>query len=480
MKNTKKILFLSFLLPVICFSAVPESPPVRFPDSASWGVQIHTPCDPTIMETCHMPWVRIQGRWMFGEPEKGKYDFTQEIKLVEYYKQFNCNILFLLDSETMSPDYAAATTDEIIEGMSNWHAAVAAALKDYGQIVFEIGNEPEVFPLGNRWNNPEIYTRLALASARKIRQSNPNALIGACSVAWVDRPFLTSAMENGLLSEGTIDFITFHGYHRKDMCPESGLAEDVKWMRELIAKYAPANHYVDIIDSERGYAILPSTRLKHRDNWRNHAQTVTEQAAYLARHYIEENYLGLEISIWYKDINGEEFFALAGDESNGLRLHGLVYRNLSGILDKNPKLMINNIAPAELQQIPADLPEDLQPYLRTFYIEDGSSKRIVAALWFPVEAFDGKIIDYRKLLPDASMEEVWRDITPDDTVEITVDLAVDVSAFSNIKTVKQANLTAQGKNTFIPVNNVAQTDTTLLIKDITIGPMPTVFTIEVE
>jgi hypothetical protein len=76
---------------------------------------------------------------------------------------------------------------------------------------------------------------------------------------------------------------------------------------------------------------------------RNSTYNETEQAAYLARHFLEEIALGIEVSIWYKDMNGESGFSLyeAGPGSR-LRLMGHTLRNLAALFDTNPKQMINH------------------------------------------------------------------------------------------------------------------------------------------
>jgi len=452
----------------------------RFPDRGSWGLNIHTPFHEQALKECGVQWVRVGDRWNTGEPEKGKYDFTFARKLVEFYRAQNCNMIFVLDSETMNPAYADADTDAIIEALSNWHAALAAEFKGVPGIIWEIGNEPEVFTMNGRWNNAETYTKLARASARKIKAADPDALVGACSVAWVDRAFIDGALHAGLLEDGTIEYLTFHGYHRTGMQPESGLAADVTWMRSMVEKYQRPGHPVDIIDSERGYGILPEGREKHRDNWRNHTQGESEQAAYLARHFLEEIYLGIEVSIWYKDMFGEDSYSLYyGDEASGLRPMGRAYRNLSHLLPQNPRLIRNDLISSRLGNVPPDLSNDLAPYLRSYLIRKGDKAMLVVAAWFPVEAFDGKIIASRNILADGTMQERWRPVTPEDRISIPATVHVD-AAKASVKSVSRFGLLAEEPGTLTPEDRVKFDDGGLVIGPVELTSTPDLWVIELE
>lgn len=474
--------FLSFLVTVAtlscCLSAAEM--PARFPDRGLWGINVHTPFHDRILKDCAVQWVRIGDRWNTGEPEKGKYDFASIRKMIEYYKSHDVNMIVVLDTETMNPHYANADLDTLIEALSNWHAAIAAEFKGVSGIIWEIGNEPEVFTMGGLWNNAKNYTRLAVATARKIKAADPAALVGAGSVAWVDRAFIDTALHEGLLAEGTIDFFTYHGYHRTGMAPESGLAADVEWMRSMIAKYAPAGHQVDIIDSERGYGILEKGKEKHRDNWRNHTQNETEQAAYLARHFLEEIHLGIEVSIWYKDLFGEDSFSLYyADENSGLRPCGKAYRNLAHLMPQNPRLIRNDDIQVRMGFVPMDIPAEQQPYLRSYLIRSENQSRLIVASWFPVEAFDGKIIDSRTVLSDGTMQERWRDVTPDDRVSLPVDIFIDLPETA-VKSVSVFNLLADQPNSMTRASNVDFSDSVLKLKQVVLTSMPTIWVIDFD
>lgn len=476
----KKMVSVLAAAAICCGIAGATETPVRFPDRGLWGINVHTPFHDRILEECAVQWVRIGDRWNTGEPEKGKYDFTFIRKMIEFYHQRDINMIVVLDTETMNPAYADAGLDALIEGLSDWHAAIAAEFKGVGGIIWEIGNEPEVFTMGGIWNKAENYTRLARASARKIKAADPAALTGACSVAWVDRAFIDTALHQGLLEDGTIDYLTFHGYHRTGMTPESGLAADVEWMRSMVAKYAPAGHVVDIIDSERGYAILEEGKEKHRDNWRNHTQNETEQAAYLARHFLEEIYLGIEVSIWYKDLFGEESFSLYyADEASGLRPCGKAYRNLAHLMPQNPRLIRNSEIAVRFGFIPMDVPAELQPYLRSYLIREGGSDRLIVAAWFPVEAFEGRIIDSRNVLPDGTMQERWREATPEDRTTLAVDVFIDLPQ-SAVEKVFRFDLLADQPGTMSPEQGMDFAPGSLKFSKVELGPMPVIWVIDLN
>ena len=474
--------FLSFLVTVAtlscCLSAAEM--PARFPDRGLWGINVHTPFHDQILKDCAVQWVRIGDRWNTGEPEKGKYDFTSIRKMIEYYKSHDINMIVVLDTETMNPHYANADLDTLIEALSNWHAAIAAEFKGVSGIIWEIGNEPEVFTMGGLWNNAKNYTRLAVATARKIKAADPAALVGAGSVAWVDRAFIDTALHEGLLAEGTIDFFTYHGYHRTGMAPESGLAADVEWMRSMIAKYAPAGHQVDIIDSERGLGILPPGKKKDSGGWRNYAQNESEQAAYLARHFLEEIYLGIEVSIWYKDLKGENSYSLYYEnDDSGLRPMGKAYRNLSHLLPQNPRTIRNREFLVTFASFPASLPPEQRPFVRSYHLRRENGDALVVASWFPVEVFEGKTIQSRHAdVAGNVLEDVWREVNENDVVTIPVVIQVDLAG-REVERVSRLELLADRPNT-LREETFSLNAGKLFVRNDNLAPMPTIWVIDLK
>ena len=472
------IAVLEFFAGISAMGAADPAP--RFPDRGSWGLNIHHPYSERVIDECGVQWVRVQDRWSRSEPEKGKYDFSVARKLVEFYRSQNCNIIFLLDSETMSPAYENASTEEIIEGMSDWHAATAAEFKGADDIIWEIGNEPQAFPLGNRWNDPKIYTRLARASARKIKAGDPNALVAAGAIAWMDRHFVDVAFRAGLLDDRTIDYITFHGYHRNTMQAESGLAADLEWLRTMLDIFSPEGHFVDIIDSERGLGILPPGKKKDSGGWRNYAQNESEQAAYLARHFLEEIYLGIEVSIWYKDLKGENSYSLYYEnDDSGLRPMGKAYRNLSHLLPQNPRTIRNREFLVTFASFPASLPPEQRPFVRSYHLRRENGDALVVASWFPVEVFEGKTIQSRHAdVAGNVLEDVWREVNENDVVTIPVVIQVDLAG-REVERVSRLELLADRPNT-LREETFSLNAGKLFVRNDNLAPMPTIWVIDLK
>ena len=317
-----------------------------FPDAGVWGMVIHYPYRSGIKEIGSQ-WVRLSIRWKDEETiARGSYNWVNPDKLISHYLDKGFKVMAILTLEDISPLYEVDKGNQklVIDAIAKLCGAVAGRYKGKG-ILWELSNEPEVFPMGGYWNVPETYTRMARKAAKAIKAADPTAKVGAISMAWVDRDFMSRCMKAGLLSDGTINVVTYHGYHRHNLMADSGLAEDVAWMRQVIAENAPKGKQIIIADSERGYARLPFLTPKPTGNWRNQVYTESEQAAYLARHYFETIYLGVEIAAWYKDMFGEDEFSVYYSDQNdpkGLRPMGHVYRNMADLLPENPTKLKND------------------------------------------------------------------------------------------------------------------------------------------
>ena len=445
-----------------------------FPGQPSFGVNIHTPGYGPKISALGARWVRWGVSWADVEKQPGVYDFARADVIVADFQKNKLNILNCIglhDLNPVRPDprkdlpgYLAAMTAFTRATVAHYRGRVA---------VWEIGNEPETC-MAEVFNKPETYVQVARALAKAIREADPKAHVGALSVAWMDRPFISRCLDLGLLADGTIDILTFHGYHRTNLMPESGLAADVAWLRAQAATHAPPGKRVIVIDSERGYAIHPFLTPKLWDNWRNIVYSETEQAAYLARHYLEEIHLGIEISIWYKDMWGEANFSLyEGGPDSRLRPMGVAMRNLAARLPDNPKEMVNSryavsVAPAGAVEV------------RSFLVRPrgaGRTDRLVVALWNPVEAFDGRFLQSRQKIGD-SFYEAWRAASPEDVIArpVTVTLA-KTSRMTATGAVAVDLLAAAGAKAARPLP-VTDHGATLVTDEVTAGPVPTLLVFE--
>ena len=464
---------------------------IFFPGEPSFGVNVHTTGNGKELAAIGARWVRLDFSWAgIEDVERGKYAFEGYDKTVEHYRSHGINVLGLLawhyycgkfyPEPKSDEDFATA-----VQGFADFSRACAEHFK--GKVkVWELGNEPECFPKGGV-NNPERYTKLARAAAKAIREADPDVVVGACSCAWMDRGFLSKCLEAGLLKDGAINAVTFHGYHRANLMPESGLAEDVGWLRNEIRKSAPPGKNVMVVDSERGYAQEAFLKPKHWASWRNIVYTESEQAAYLARHFLEEMFFGVEVSIWYKDMSGESNFSLyEGGPGSRIRPMGYVMKNLALLFDLNPKQMVNDAYTVTLVDLPDDLSDPnvvvpVRSFLRR-YAKDEKDKpreRLIIALWNPVEAFDGRILQSRQRIGE-SYYEAWRAISPEDKVELPVQVTIAGLTKDRVANSCVYNLLATEENKRDTAVKLEFGENSATSETIKVGPTPTVIVVDLK
>jgi hypothetical protein len=432
------------------YAAVPkpfEEDFIAFPGQTSIGVNIHTPNGKAIKEL-DAGWVRWSFHWSEIEKTKGIYDFTSSDSVIRDFRENGLKILILLDITERSPLYPNYHEDNTayLTAICRFTEVLVERYKDEVAI-WEIGNEPQLDPKFF-YSQPEKYTLAALRIAKSIAIVDPQARIAALASAWMDKPFIRSCLRYGLLNDESINILSFHGYHRKTIMPESRLSEDVQWLRQQVAYYQPRKGVI-VIDSERGYALQPPMSPKSVGNFRNIVYSETEQAAYLARHYLEENYLGIEISIWYKDMWGEQNTSLyeKGADSR-IRPMGRVMQNLAEILSENPKEMSNQQYEITTISKAEDSKTGLKPIVRSFVVspkEKNLPKKLVIALWTQVESFDGKILQARIQKGDY-FEEVWRKVKQGDSVSLPMQVVVTNLKRSQIVKSNIVNIFSEKQN----------------------------------
>jgi len=452
-----------------------------FPDSGAFGVVVHTPFKAQALHDVNVQWVRVSVRWKNVEVEtRGNYDWSAPDELLNYCLDNGFRVMCVLTMENLCALYEEDKENQevVIDAIARWCGAAAERYAGKG-ILWELSNEPEVFPMGGYWNNPVTYTKMARRAAKAIKAADAGAKIAALSTAWMDKEFIETALKEGLLADKTVDVLTYHGYHRHTLLPESGLAEDVAWLRANIREYAPEGHHVIVADSERGYAIIPFLDKKSWDSWRNLVYTESEQAAYCARHYLETIYLGVEIAIWYKDMRGEHAFSLYYDteeDARGLRPMGHVYRNLASLFTANPKSMRNDRYEVSVSKASHD---GAALELRSYLLNNGSKERLIVAVWNPVEAFDGRILDSRKRIGD-SYYEAWRAVSEKDVVDVPATVELSELEEGRIVNVQTFEILSEA-----PAQAYEETpwqsgpDGTIEIP-VSIGPIPTLVVIELK
>jgi hypothetical protein len=454
----------------------------------SWGVNVQTPLNANAMASIGAQWVRLTLRWQDTERgAAGQYEWSAAEKIISHYLDDNhLHVICLLAIDQLNPLYADRVADKpkVSQAIADWMGAAAKHFKDRG-IIWEIGNEPEVFPMGNYWNDAVAYTKMARLSAEAIKRADPTGKTAALSLAWMDRAYAAAALDAGLLSAGTVDYLSFHGYHRKSIEPESGLAEDVAWLRSKALSATPAGMQVPIvIDTETGYALAPLESPKDVHSWRVIVYSEEAQAAYLARHFIEEINLGIPISIWYKDMNGESGFSLYYTDSSGplgLRPMGRAFRTLAALLPQDPDSLRNSRYEVSIKPkygVTFDhvaTASNPQLFVRSF-LRTGTDGRhtLVIAVWNAVEAFEGKILVSRTFTAAQCLER-WRTVLPGDPVSIRSQVTIANLTKGSIRAIQVLSLPdGDSAQTTTAIGSIATFDRANTMLTAMASPVPTI------
>ena len=152
-------------------------------------------------------------------------------------------------------------------------------------MLWEIWNEPN----GNFWSpkpDAQQYTALALATAKAIREAEPQATIIGPASSGFPWEFLETFLKSGVLEY--LDAVSVHPYRNPRKPPETAAA-DYQKLRTMIERYAPASKKdkLPILSGEWGYST-----------WK-HGVSLETQAAFAARQQLSNLLNGVPLSIWY-------------------------------------------------------------------------------------------------------------------------------------------------------------------------------------
>ena len=101
--------------------------------------------------------------------------------------------------------------------------------------------------------------------------------------------------------------------------------------------------------------------------------------------------------------------------------------------------------------------------------------RLFITCWNPVEAFEGKILERRKLEGDY-FKETWRDIKDTDIVDITADITID--DISQVKNVYIYDLLAENTEEGFKEADYEIKDNKLIVKGVKSNAMPALVIID--
>jgi hypothetical protein len=277
-----------------------DLPPLVFPEGV--GVNIHFvqghERDLDMIAAAGFKFIRMDFSWQATEPAKGKYNWRAYDELASNLKRRGMRAVFILDysnslyeeaEPTKNPithkdqlETSAPRHPESIAAFARWAAAGAKHFHD-SRVIWEIWNEPNIFFWKPKPNVRE-YLALALATAREIRQTVPDATIIGPATSTFPWDFLEAFCESGILQN--VNAVSVHPYRAKNKPPETASA-DFERLRKLIDEHAPSGRSIPIISGEWGYST-----------WSKNVSLDT-QAAFIVRQQISNLLNKVPLSIWY-------------------------------------------------------------------------------------------------------------------------------------------------------------------------------------
>jgi hypothetical protein len=244
--------------------------------------------------------VRMDFSWQGTEPQKGQFDWSNYDMLIIGLEKRGLRPLFILDYshplyeetvESKNPingelhkNTASPQHPESVAAFARW---AAAAVRHYRgrHVIWEIWNEPNI----QFWSpKPDVsqYSALALAAAKAIRETDPEATLIAPATSGFPWEFLETVFKNGLLE--FLDGVSVHPYRDYRQPPESAAA-DYQKLRELINQHAPEakKGKIAVLSGEWGYAT------------HDRGLPLDTQAAFAVRQQLANLLHGVPLSIWY-------------------------------------------------------------------------------------------------------------------------------------------------------------------------------------
>lgn len=260
---------------------------------------------------CGVKKVRLQSGWQRTERKKGVYDFNWLDDIVENFinrgiEPWMClcygNRLYSKSAENV---FGAVGCPPIFteEEKQAWINYVKAVVKHYAGKVnyFEIWNEPDGKWCWKHGVDAKQLGQFTLATAKAIKEVNPDAKTIGGVVCLRKLDFLNTALKTGM--GRYLDFISFHEYTHD----ERNVFEKVETLRALAKMYNPN---IELIQGESG------TQSKSGGHGALHNGAWTEeiQAKQLARHTVADLMTDVHFTSYFSCVDMIE--ALNGDVNN--------------------------------------------------------------------------------------------------------------------------------------------------------------------
>ena len=269
------------------------------------GVNIHFARgherDLDLIATAGFKFIRMDFDWGGIERKKSEYDWADYDELTANLEKRGLRAIYIFDYSnplyeetvvTKNPltgreqkDIASPQHPESVAAYARWAAASAKHFSGR-RIIWEIWNEPNI----SFWKpKPDArqYSTVVLATAKAVRDADPNATIIGPATSEVPMKFIQEFFASGALAH--LDAVSVHPYRSYKKEPETA-AEDYAKLRALIVRHAPTpeKQRLPIISSEWGYSTFT-----------NKGVSLETQAAFLVRQQLANLFAGVPLSIWY-------------------------------------------------------------------------------------------------------------------------------------------------------------------------------------
>ncbi|HEY3860382.1 MAG TPA: cellulase family glycosylhydrolase [Verrucomicrobiae bacterium] len=294
------LLLAAGLLPAALNAQIPTA---GIPESV--GVNIHFITghqrDLDMIARAGFKFIRMDFSWEATERKAGVYDWSEYDTLTANLERHGLRAIYILDyvnalyepmveakravGDPLPEQHLASPRHpESVAAFARWSAAAARHFRDK-HILWEIYNEPN----GDFWRpKPDAaeYTTMALATAKAIRQAEPDATIIAPALAGFNWEYMEHFLKSGVLEY--LDGVSIHPYRPFGKPPETA-APEYKRLRAMIDSDAPPSKRgrIPILSGEWGY---PSS---------TKGVSLDTQAAYAVREQLSNLLNGIPLSIWY-------------------------------------------------------------------------------------------------------------------------------------------------------------------------------------
>lgn len=245
-------------------------------------------------------WIRIQSGWQKTEKVKGVYDFGWLDKIVDRLlslglKPWICvcygNALYGGMAEEI---FGAVGCPPIHteEQRAAWHNYCVALAEHYrGRVEhMELWNEGDGTHCWKHGRNATEFGNFQIATAKALREGNPDCYIIGGALAGVDMVFLNEAFKTGMADY--IDALSFHAYTYDDR----KVKHQIRALRALLNQYRPE---IELIQGESG---AQSRAGGHGALWEG-GWTPRKQSKYLLRRLVGELGMGTKFSSYFSCID---------------------------------------------------------------------------------------------------------------------------------------------------------------------------------